>query len=69
MLMFIELLGLPPKHMLDRAERKKKFFSEDFELKIPASKSREKIKKCMNWKAILGDDCDKSFLSLVKGCL
>jgi serine/threonine protein kinase len=69
MLMIIELLGLPPSNILQTAERRKKFFTDDYSCKIPPSKNREKLKKCMNWKTILGNDCDKSFLDLVKRCL
>ncbi len=40
MLMFIELLGMPPRGMLERAERRKKFFTDTFECKIPMDKHR-----------------------------
>ena len=69
MLMFMELLGQPSHSLLERAERRKKFFSDDFHSKIPVPKNRDKLKKCMNWKSIVGADCDKGFLSLVKRCL
>ena len=69
MLMFIELLGVPPPAVLERAERRKKFFSEDYSVRIPAVKNKEKIRDAMNWKAILGSDCDKRFVDLVKRCL
>lgn len=40
MLMFIELLGVPPPSVLERAERRKKFFSEDYSVRIPAVKNK-----------------------------
>jgi hypothetical protein len=40
MLMFIELLGLPPPSVLQRAERRKKFFNDEFACKIPTSKNK-----------------------------
>jgi hypothetical protein len=63
--MFIELLGVPPLALLDRAERRKKFFSEDGFPRIPPHKNKDKIREIMNWKAILGDDCDRKFMNLV----
>lgn len=69
MLMFIELLGLPPLPLLDRAERRKKFFAEDGSPRIPPVKNKDKIREAMNWRAILGPDCDRKFLSLVQRCL
>ena len=67
--MFIELLGSPPKQLIERADRRKKFFNDDFTIKIPPSKNKDKLKKCMNWKNILGKDCDPVFSQLVKRCL
>ena len=69
MTMFIELLGVPHPNVLERAERRKKFFTQDYTIRIPAVKNKEKIKEAMNWKVILGSDCDKRFLDLVKRCL
>lgn len=36
---------------------------------MPAPKNKDKLKQAMNWKNILGHDCDKSFMDLVKKCL
>lgn len=60
---------MPSPSLLDKAERRKKFFNEDYSLKIPNIKNKEKIRESMNWKAIIGSDCDKTFLDLVKKCL
>lgn len=54
---------------MERAERRKKFFTEDFAVKIPNIKNKDKIRESMSWKAIMGPDCDKGFLSLIKRCL
>ncbi len=40
MLMFIELLGLPPQSLLERAERRKRFFTDEFALKIAPPKNK-----------------------------
>ena len=69
MTMFIELLGVPSPAVLERAERRKKFFTEDYSIRIPPVKNKDKIKEAMNWKVILGSDCDKRFVDLVKRCL
>ena len=69
MLMFLELLGDPPVHLLQRADRRKKFFDEDMVCRIPPQKKKERIREVMSWKAVLGGSCDKGFRDLVERCL
>jgi dual specificity tyrosine-phosphorylation-regulated kinase 2/3/4 len=66
--MFMELIGAPPRSLLERAERRKKFFNDDFVCKIPPPNKRDK-RETLSWKAILGSNCDIGFLDLVKRCL
>lgn len=42
-LLFMETLGCPPRDMLEVAERRKKFFDDDFRCKIPQEKGKEKL--------------------------
>ena len=58
---FVEVLGLPPKNILDHAPRKKKFFEEEvFKGKrIPGGKNLDEL-TCGQ---------DKSFSELVRRCL
>lgn len=39
----METLGYPPKEMLEVAERRKKFFDDEFQCKIPQEKGKEKL--------------------------
>lgn len=64
--MFVEMLGLPPKSLIDRAKRKK-FFDADGHLK-PATSGRSYK---ANNKSVKGHlMCkDKNFIDLVEKCL
>jgi hypothetical protein len=41
--MFMEILGPPPYSMLEVSERRRKFFNENFQCKIPQEKGKEKV--------------------------
>jgi dual specificity tyrosine-phosphorylation-regulated kinase 2/3/4 len=53
--------------MLEIAERRKKFFDEDFQCKIPQEKGKEKLVSSVSLEEIVGST-DRSFINLIKRC-
>jgi len=62
----MEVLGVPPKELIEKASRKDQLFNEDLTPKQLSSKVR--IPGSKNLKSLL--NCkDEKFLSFIKGCL
>ena len=65
--MFLELLGNPPGHILEKAARRKKFFDSNFNCTIsPLKKKRRKQPRTLE--NILETE-DKQFIDLISRCL
>ena len=64
MLLYLELLGNPPKHLLDQAQRRKKFFDSNYECKLIQTKNNKKrtFENTLKTK-------DELFIDLIKKCL
>jgi dual specificity tyrosine-phosphorylation-regulated kinase 2/3/4 len=68
--MFMEVLGVPPKEMIERSTRKKKFFEDQTLEPKPTLNSKGKPRKYGSKTLESVMKCkDKEFCSFVKLCL
>lgn len=62
------MLGKPPKNLVDRGSRGKKFFHENYDLKLN-SKSKSKLSPNKLSLARILNTHDKKFVDLIRRCL
>lgn len=68
MLLVMEVLGLPPKEILLPAERRKKFFDDDFKCIIPQEGSKHREPGSVSLNDVLGSN-DPDFVNFISRCL
>ncbi len=59
---------MPSFGMLEMAERRRKFFTDKMECKIPQQKGKERVVGSLTFAEILGET-DTEFIDLVGKCL
>jgi len=67
-LAMMEVLGIPPAHLIEKAPRKKLFFEDDKPKLVPNSKGKVRQPDSLNLATVLNSP-DASFVDLIKKCL